>query len=262
MEVVLPKDCCMYKGVLDDEDVRAMMRGSNMVKVRSQRWQKSRSLRLLEDGVTVWCESTKSSRKAKAQQTCEYTMGDGGVEGGARGGGERRVSVTEVECVREGCQSEALRRLSGSVPENQCFTVVFRGARKSLDLLCPCEEEARHWVRGIRTLKERVANMTQKEKLDQYPLPPVALCCAVPGCQPSTQSKYSAGWAARIAMGFGMLPWLLSLTPHTWIRGYLKRADENDDGKMSYDEVKRLLQMINIDLNEQYACSLFKYAVE
>ncbi|XP_071241159.1 1-phosphatidylinositol 4,5-bisphosphate phosphodiesterase delta-3-A-like [Salvelinus alpinus] len=178
-------------GVLDDEDVRAMMHGSNMVKVRSQRWQKSRSLRLLEDGVTVWCESTKSSRKAKAQQT---------------------FSVTEVECVREGCQSEALRRLSGSVPENQCFTVVFRGARKSLDLLCACEEEARHWVRGIRTLKERVANMTQKEKLDH------------------------------------------------WIRGYLRRADENDDGKMSYDEVKRLLQMINIDLNEQYARSLFKKA--
>uniref|UniRef100_A0A4W5PGF0 Phosphoinositide phospholipase C n=1 Tax=Hucho hucho TaxID=62062 RepID=A0A4W5PGF0_9TELE len=178
-------------GVLDDEDVRAMMHGSNMVKVRSQRWQKSRSLRLLEDGVTVWCESTKSSRKAKAQQT---------------------FSVTEVECVREGCQSEALRRLSGSVPENQCFTVVFRGARKSLDLLCSCEEEARHWVRGIRTLKERVANMTQKEKLDH------------------------------------------------WIRGYLRRADENDDGKMSYDEVKRLLQMINIDLNEQYSRSLFKKA--
>uniref|UniRef100_A0A8C7J2P2 Phosphoinositide phospholipase C n=1 Tax=Oncorhynchus kisutch TaxID=8019 RepID=A0A8C7J2P2_ONCKI len=186
---------CVFPGVLDDEDVRAMMHGSNMVKVRSQKWQKSRSLRLLEDGVTVWCESTKSSRKAKAQQT---------------------FSVTEVECVREGCQSEALRRLSGSVPENQCFTVVFRGARKSLDLLCPCEEEARHWVRGIRTLKERVANMTQKEKLDQYPLPP----------PPPTPP----------------------------------RADENDDGKMSYDEVKRLLQMINIDLNEQYARSLFKKA--
>ncbi|XP_071027822.1 1-phosphatidylinositol 4,5-bisphosphate phosphodiesterase delta-3-A-like [Oncorhynchus clarkii lewisi] len=178
-------------GVLDDENVRVMMHGSNMVKVRSQKWQKSRSLRLLEDGVTVWCESTKSSRKAKAQQT---------------------FSVTEVECVREGCQSEALRRLSGSVPENQCFTVVFRGGRKSLDLLCPCEEEARRWVQGIRTLKERVANMTQKEKLDH------------------------------------------------WIRGYLRRADENDDGKMSYDEVKRLLQMINIDLNEQYARSLFKKA--
>ncbi|XP_069021381.1 1-phosphatidylinositol 4,5-bisphosphate phosphodiesterase delta-3-A [Embiotoca jacksoni] len=176
-------------GLLDNEDVRVMMQGSNMVKIRSSRWQKSRNLRLLEDGLTVWCESTKSSRKAKAQQT---------------------FAVTEVECVREGCQSEALRRLSGSVPENRCFTVVFRGARKSLDLLCRCEDEAQRWVRGIRTLKESVANMTQKEKLDH------------------------------------------------WIRGYLRRADQNQDGKMSYDEVKRLLQMINIDLSEQYARSLFK----
>ncbi|CAB1431329.1 unnamed protein product [Pleuronectes platessa] len=143
-------------GLLDNEDIHLMMKGSSMVKIRSQRWQKSRNLRLLEDGLTVWCESTKSSRKAKAQQT---------------------FAVTEVECVREGCQSEALRRVSGSVPDSRCFTVVFRGARKSLDLLCP---------------------------------------------------------------------------------GYLRRADQNQDGKMSYDEVKRLLQMINIDLSEHYARSLFK----
>ncbi|KAK2833124.1 hypothetical protein Q5P01_017013 [Channa striata] len=135
-------------GLLDNEDIRVMMKGSSMVKVRSPRWQKSRTLRLLEDGLTVWCESTKSSRKAKAQQT---------------------FAVTEVECVREGCQSEALRQLSGSLPENQCFTVVFKGARKSLDLLCPCEDEAQRWVRGLRTLKERVGSMSQKEKLDQYP---------------------------------------------------------------------------------------------
>lgn len=51
------------------------------------------------------------------------------------------------------------------------------------------------------------------------------------------------------------------LTPYNWIRGYLKQADQNQDGKMSYDEVKRLLQMINIDLSEQYARSLFKVRV-
>ncbi|KAI3359617.1 hypothetical protein L3Q82_013999 [Scortum barcoo] len=200
--------------LLDNEDIRLMMQGSNMVKIRSQRWQKSRHLQLLEDGLTVWCESTKSSRKAKAQQT---------------------FAVTEVECVREGCQSEALRQLSGSVPEKQCFTVVFRGARKSLDLLCSCEDEARRWVRGLRTLKEHVANMSQKEKLDQYP-------AQFPVCS----SKYS------------LFLWFYSLTLCTWIRGYLRRADQNQDGKMSYDEVKRLLQMINIDLSEQYARCLFK----
>lgn len=58
-------------GVLDDEDVRVMLQGTSMVKVRSAGWQKKRSLRLLEDGVTVWCESCKSSRKAKAQKSCE-----------------------------------------------------------------------------------------------------------------------------------------------------------------------------------------------
>lgn len=176
-------------GVLDDEDVRVMLQGSKMVKVRSQRWRKDRRLKLLEDCVTVWCESSKSSRKGKRQQT---------------------FSVTEVECVREGCQSECLRRMAGLVPETNCFTVVFRGGRKSLDLCCPTQEEAERWVRGIRTLKDRVSNMSQKEKLDH------------------------------------------------WIRGYLRRADQNQDGKMSYDEVKHLLQLINIDLNEQYARTLFK----
>ncbi|CAB1312149.1 unnamed protein product [Coregonus sp. 'balchen'] len=80
------------------------------------------------------------------------------------------ISVTDVECVREGLQSETLRQLTGSVPEGQCLTVVFKGARKSLDLRCQTDEEAQRWARGIRTLQERVENMTQKEKLDKYPL--------------------------------------------------------------------------------------------
>lgn len=79
------------------------------------------------------------------------------------------VCVTEVECVREGRQSECLRRLDDSVPDSQCFTLVFRGGRKSLDLCSSSHEEAQSWVRGIRTLKDRVSNMSQKEKLDQYP---------------------------------------------------------------------------------------------
>lgn len=57
-----------------------------------------------------------------------------------------------------------------SVPEGRCLTVVFKGPRKSLDLLCQSPEEAQNWARGIRTLQGRVENMTQKEKLDQYPV--------------------------------------------------------------------------------------------
>lgn len=176
-------------GVQEDEDVKLMLQGSSMVKVRSSRWKKHRTLKLLEDGVTVWCQSHKTSSRAKEQQS---------------------FSITEVECIREGCQSEVLRRMVGSVPENQCLTVIFKGPRKSLDLLCASAEQAQSWARGIRTLQERVENMTQKEKLDH------------------------------------------------WIHAYLNRADQNHDDKMSYDEVQKLLQMINIDVSDQYARSLFQ----
>uniref|UniRef100_A0A8C5HHF6 Phosphoinositide phospholipase C n=1 Tax=Gouania willdenowi TaxID=441366 RepID=A0A8C5HHF6_GOUWI len=184
--------CLCSVGVQDDEDVKHMLQGSSMIKVRSPRWQKRRTLKLLDDGVTVWCQSHKTSSRAKEQQS---------------------FPVMEVECIREGCQSETLRKMASSVPEGRCLTVVFKGNRKSLDLLCQSQEEAQHWARGIRTLKERVKNMTQKEKLDQYPC----------NCRCNEL-----------------------------------RADKNHDDKMSYDEVQVLLQMINIDLSDQYARSLFQ----
>ncbi|MBN3271645.1 PLD3A phosphodiesterase, partial [Polyodon spathula] len=121
-------------GVTEDDDVRFMLMGSSLWKIRSPRWQKRRELRLLEDGMTVWCETHKRSKRATSQQT---------------------FSVMDVQCVLEGCQSEVLRGLCGSIPEAHCFTVVFKGSRRGLDLACSSEEEARHWIRGLRRLQER-----------------------------------------------------------------------------------------------------------
>ncbi|XP_072522733.1 1-phosphatidylinositol 4,5-bisphosphate phosphodiesterase delta-3-A-like [Salminus brasiliensis] len=45
---------------------------------------------------------------------------------------------------------------------------------------------------------------------------------------------------------------------NSWIHAYLKKADLDEDGTMDFEEVKTLLQMINIDLNEQYAFTLFQ----
>lgn len=41
------------------------------LQVRSPRWQKRRTLKLLEDGVTIWCQSQKTSSRAKEQQSCK-----------------------------------------------------------------------------------------------------------------------------------------------------------------------------------------------
>ncbi|KAF5889679.1 1-phosphatidylinositol 4,5-bisphosphate phosphodiesterase delta-3-A-like, partial [Clarias magur] len=73
-------------GVQDDGDVQTMLQGSTMLKLRSPRWKRRCMLKLQDDGVTVRCESNGTFSKTKT------------------------FSVMEVECVREGCQSETLRK--------------------------------------------------------------------------------------------------------------------------------------------------------
>ncbi|KAM4692617.1 1-phosphatidylinositol 4,5-bisphosphate phosphodiesterase delta-3 [Rhinophrynus dorsalis] len=43
-----------------------------------------------------------------------------------------------------------------------------------------------------------------------------------------------------------------------WIRDYLHQADRDGDEKMTFQEVKDMLRMINIDMNDIYAYTLFK----
>lgn len=48
------------------------------------------------------------------------------------------------------------------------------------------------------------------------------------------------------------------LSTHTWIHSYLHRADSDQDSKMSFKEIKSLLRMVNVDMNDMYAYRLFK----
>lgn len=80
------------------------------------------------------------------------------------------VSVSDVEAVREGHQSEVLLSIADEFLPDRCFTLVFRGRRGNLDLVAESAEEAQTWIRGIRKLIDNLENMGQREKLDQYPL--------------------------------------------------------------------------------------------
>uniref|UniRef100_A0A8B9QZ40 Phosphoinositide phospholipase C n=1 Tax=Anas platyrhynchos TaxID=8839 RepID=A0A8B9QZ40_ANAPL len=170
----------------EDEDIQLMLRGSLLRKVKARR-AKERLYRLQEDGMTVWFE--RRFRRAPSKQI---------------------FSVMHIEGVRQGHQSEGLRKYGGSFPERHCFTIVFKGKRKNLDLAARGEEDAQHWVQGLTKLMARLQAMNQREKLDQYPL---------------------------------------------WDSG---RADKNKDNKMCFQEVKSMLRMINIDMNDIYAYKLFK----
>lgn len=79
------------------------------------------------------------------------------------------VFVQHIEAVREGHQSEGLRRFGGAFPPARCLTIAFKGRRKNLDLAAATAEEAQRWVRGLAKLRARLDAMSQRERLDQYP---------------------------------------------------------------------------------------------
>ncbi|KAH1184504.1 hypothetical protein KIL84_012445 [Mauremys mutica] len=200
-----------------DETLQQMQQGTLMRKVKSKSWKKQRYFKLQDDCMTVWYKSKKTGNT-------KYTF-----------------SISDVETVREGHQSEVLQSLAEEFPPEHCFTVVFHGRRGNLDLIAGSPEEAQCWVRGLRRLVEIVTKMDQQEKMDQYPSA---------GLAPSPGS--SCPLAPR--------PVAFLSPPGRWICDWFHKADKNKDGRMSFKEVRQLLRMMNMDMNEDHAVRLFQMA--
>ncbi|XP_061548740.1 1-phosphatidylinositol 4,5-bisphosphate phosphodiesterase delta-4 [Phycodurus eques] len=172
----------------DDPDVRVLMTGSTLRKVKSRMWKKPRHFRLLEDGLSIWYKSRWLGK------------------------GHSTFSVSEVEAVREGHHSEVLQSITDEFSADLCFTLVFHGRQGNLDLVAESPEEARAWIRGLRKLIHRARTMDEKQRLDQ------------------------------------------------WVQDWFHKADKNNDGKMNFKEVRKLLKMMNVDMNEEHALHLFTMA--
>ncbi|KAG5214060.1 hypothetical protein JEQ12_009846 [Ovis aries] len=81
---------------------------------------------------------------------------------------DAQVSISDVDTVREGHESELLRNLAEEFPLEQGFTIVFHGRRSNLDLVANSVQEAQTWMHGLQLLVGFVTNMDQQERLDQY----------------------------------------------------------------------------------------------
>ncbi|XP_066089514.1 1-phosphatidylinositol 4,5-bisphosphate phosphodiesterase delta-4 [Saccopteryx bilineata] len=171
-----------------NEDVLLMQKGTLLRKVRSKSWKKLRHFRLQEDGMTVW-HARQVGGRAKAS-----------------------FSISDVETVREGRESELLRSLAEEFPLEQGFTVVFHGRRPNLNLVANSVEEARIWMQGLQLLVDFVTSMDQQERLDQ------------------------------------------------WLSDWFQRGDKNQDGRISFQEVQRLLHLMNVEMDQEYAFQLFQAA--
>uniref|UniRef100_A0AAZ3SWG0 Phosphoinositide phospholipase C n=1 Tax=Oncorhynchus tshawytscha TaxID=74940 RepID=A0AAZ3SWG0_ONCTS len=119
-------------GLERDADLQLLLVGGELLKVRSSSWKKNRFYKLQEDCTTMWHES---HRTFKRNQT---------------------FSIDEIESVRKGRQSEGLQKHTEAHVEDRCFSIIFKGRRRNLDLIATSAEEARQWVNGLEKI---ISNM-------------------------------------------------------------------------------------------------------
>lgn len=79
------------------------------------------------------------------------------------------VSIDEIDSLRHGRQSEGLNKHTEPAIEKQCFSIIFKGRKKNLDLMAASEEEAQKWVSGIEKIINNMRNLSHQQKSEQYP---------------------------------------------------------------------------------------------
>ncbi|KAK2090131.1 hypothetical protein P7K49_031387 [Saguinus oedipus] len=86
-------------GLQDDKDLQALLKGSQLLKVKSSSWRRERFYKLQEDCKTIWQESRKVMRTPESQ-LCEYpgVTGEGaecGIwPGPGKCGGQSQIKTT------------------------------------------------------------------------------------------------------------------------------------------------------------------------
>uniref|UniRef100_A0A3P9A7N0 Phosphoinositide phospholipase C n=1 Tax=Esox lucius TaxID=8010 RepID=A0A3P9A7N0_ESOLU len=69
------------------------------------------------------------------------------------------ISIEDISAVRAGRQSEGLRKYTDELLEGRCFSIIFKGRRKDLDLIASSDEEAKQWVTSLEKIMSNLNNL-------------------------------------------------------------------------------------------------------
>ncbi|XP_038936757.1 1-phosphatidylinositol 4,5-bisphosphate phosphodiesterase delta-1 isoform X5 [Rattus norvegicus] len=140
------RDFLTLHGLQDDPDLQALLKGSQLLKVKSSSWRRERFYKLQEDCKTIWQESRKVMRSPESQL----------------------FSIEDIQEVRMGHRTEGLEKFARDIPEDRCFSIVFKDQRNTLDLIAPSPADAQHWVQGLRKIIHHSGSMDQRQKLQHW----------------------------------------------------------------------------------------------
>ncbi len=79
------------------------------------------------------------------------------------------VSLEDIDSVRYGRQTEGLQKYTDSSADDRCFSIVFKGRRKNLDLMASSKEEAKSWVSGLEKVMTGMYSLNRQQNSEQYP---------------------------------------------------------------------------------------------
>ncbi|KAM7378865.1 hypothetical protein PAMP_004460 [Pampus punctatissimus] len=131
-------------GMEGDPDLQFLLNGGDLLKVRSSSWKKTRYYRLQEDCKTMWQESKKIF---KTNQT---------------------FSLDNISAIRMGRQSEGLKKYTEEQVEGRCFSIIFKGRHKNLDLIASSEEEAKQWITSLQKMISKINNLNTQQKKEHW----------------------------------------------------------------------------------------------
>ncbi|KAG9283303.1 1-phosphatidylinositol 4,5-bisphosphate phosphodiesterase delta-1 isoform X1 [Astyanax mexicanus] len=142
------KKCAAKNGKLagleGDVDLQFLLNGGELTKVKSDSWQKKRFFKLQEDFETMWHDSEKIFRK------------------------NNTFSLDDIDSVRQGRGSESLQKYTDDSLEERCFSIIFKGKRKNLDLMASSPEEAKQWVVGLEKVLTHMSNLNSQQKSEHW----------------------------------------------------------------------------------------------
>ncbi|KAA8580732.1 hypothetical protein FQN60_013690 [Etheostoma spectabile] len=131
-------------GLEGDPDLQFLLAGGKLIKVRKDNWKKNRFFKLQDDCKTLWQESRKL---IKRNQT---------------------FSLDDIDSVRRGRQSHGLNKHTDPIVEEQCFSIIFKGHKKTLDLMAPNLTEAKQWVNGLDKIINNMRNLSPQQNSEHW----------------------------------------------------------------------------------------------